>query len=83
MHRFIMTNIRLVKLFLCPIPWDWKDIQKLDPEPEDLYYTYKRIPRNSIQHKIWKRHIENQMNNASRVNYFTMIKLISTAVAAF
>lgn len=78
-----MNRIRLIRLFFCPIAWDWKDLQKYDPVPYDFYYTYSRIPRGSISHFLWKNHIERQLNNSSRVNYFTMIKLISTALEAF
>lgn len=65
--------------------WCWKELQKLDPEPQDLAYVASMVPRGSSTHYLVANKINSEIGGkyVRGVTYPTLIKLLAVAVGAF
>lgn len=65
--------------------WAWSELQKLDPEPQDLAYIASVVPRGSNNHLIAENKVNKEIGKpyTRGVYYPTLIKLLAVAVNAF
>lgn len=77
---------RIDKALSIPLSWDWNDLQRLNPAPSDLEYVSAHVPRGSAAWKMYKKHVDAEMDALDcprGIYYKTLIWVLSVAIGAF